>query len=334
VAGAGLRPGLPLTAWPQDPLADEPLRASYARPGGPQADVAWGRDVLAARDVALTAPPVQIRTWNLSSIWRLPTRAGPAWLKVVPPFFAHEGALLSRLDASVVPELLGRSGTRMLLADIPGTDRYEATGHELDAMVALLVGMQQDWAGRADELLAIGVPDWRMDAWLPHARALVDAALAGRVGPFDADELHGLDQLVTSLPERYAAIADCGIADGLFHGDFHPGNLRGADGRLRLLDWGDAGVGHPLLDQAAFCERLTDQDRAHVLQTWRRLWQRAVPGCEPDRAAHLLGPVAALRGAVVYQRFLDAIEPDERPYHATDPDVWLRRAAAFGRVRS
>ena len=45
-----------------------------------------------ARDAADRARRVQMRTWNLSSLWRLPTASGVAWLKVVPPFFAHEGA--------------------------------------------------------------------------------------------------------------------------------------------------------------------------------------------------------------------------------------------------
>ena len=39
----------------------------YARPGGPAADLG-GRE----QHVTLTGTPVQVKTWNLSSIWRLP----------------------------------------------------------------------------------------------------------------------------------------------------------------------------------------------------------------------------------------------------------------------
>ena len=46
-----------------------------------------------------------------------------------------------------------------------------------------------------------------------------------------------------------------------------------------------------------------------------------------DRAADLLGPVRALRQAMIYQVFLDGIEPDERVYHSGDPAHWLRKAA-------
>jgi hypothetical protein len=41
----------------------------------------------------------------------------------------------------------------------------------------------------------------------------------------------------------------------------------------------------------------------------------------------LLAPVGLLRQAVVYQGFLDGIEPSEHPYHRADPADRLRCAA-------
>ena len=45
----------------------------------------------------------------------------------------------------------------------------------------------------------------------------------------------------------------------------------------------------------------------------------------------LLAPLAAARQAVIYQCFLDRIEPSERPYHQGDPVLWLRNAAVAAR---
>jgi aminoglycoside phosphotransferase (APT) family kinase protein len=129
------------------------------------------------------------------------------------------------------------------------------------------------------------------------------------------------------LPRLSAEVEACGISATLVHGDFHPANLRGMDDRLVLLDWGDCGVGHPLLDQAAFLDRVPGSEQSIVRDEWSRLWREAVPGSEPGRAALLLKPVAALRQALIYRSFLDAIEPDERIYHAADPAIWLVRAA-------
>ena len=83
-----------------------PCASLYARPGGPKADLAWAAARLAERGMAMTSAPIQVRTWNLSSLWRLPCANGVAWLKVVPPFFAHEGALITHLAGDRVPTLL------------------------------------------------------------------------------------------------------------------------------------------------------------------------------------------------------------------------------------
>jgi hypothetical protein len=312
-----------LAPWPGDPNADEPLRQQWAKPGGPQADLAWAEWVLADRGSPLSGPADQVRTWNLSSLWRLPTGGGAAWLKVVPPFFAHEGAMLERLAGDVVPRVIATDGPRMLLDEIAGEDQYFAPLDRLMRMVPMLVGLQVEWVSRVDELLGMGLPDWRH----PSLAALADGAAARTADQLDAETLATLTELLSGLDDRFAAVASCGIPDSLVHGDFHPGNVRGDDERLVLLDWGDCGVGHPLLDQAAFVERLSPTDRAAVEALWSDLWRGAVPGSDPERAAQLLEPVAALRQAVIYDMFLAAIESDERVYHATDPATWLRRAA-------
>jgi aminoglycoside phosphotransferase (APT) family kinase protein len=126
-------------------------------------------------------------------------------------------------------------------------------------------------------------------------------------------------------------LAACGLPDTLVHGDFHPGNFRG-DGRiLTLLDWGDSGVGHPLLDQPAFLDRVASDTVTAVGEHWLRQWRSGVPGSDPARASVLLAPVAAARQSVIYRRFLDRIDPAELPYHCADPAEWLRRTAAHVR---
>ena len=118
----------------------------------------------------------------------------------------------------------------------------------------------------------------------------------------------------------------------LVHGDFYPGNVRGGDAGLALLDWGDCGVGHPLLDVSAFLRWIPGDQAPEVSAHWHRAWRAAVPGSDPDRASRLLAPVAAARGAVIYRVFLDGIEPSEHPYHRADPARCLGRAAALVRA--
>ncbi len=318
------RPSTPLGAWTR-PMPDEPLRLPYARPGGPAADLAWADAALAATGRDRTGPARQVRTWNLSSLWRLPTDDGAAWLKVVPPFFAHEGAVIARLDSAVVPTLLAVEGPRALLDELPGDDLYEATGPMLLRMVSLLVELQVAWTTRLPDLLALGLPDWRAE---PFAQRAADV-LRRTADRLDAGTRQRCERVVDGLPQRFDDLAGCGVPDTLVHGDFHTGNLFGDATSLRLLDWGDCGVGHPLLDRAAFVPRVPASELDAVLAHWDDLWRTAVPGCDPVRATELVAPVACLRQAMVYDGFVRRIEPDERVYHRDDSVRWLRALGAL-----
>ena len=320
----GLAGDLPLTPW-DGVLERHPLRLPYAEAGGPVEVLAWAAAALSEHGLQQIGPPQQVRTWNLSGLWRIPVTGGSVWLKCVPPFFAHEGVVLARLQDGPVPRLLAHQGGKVLMSEIPGEDQYDAALPTLLVLVSMLVGLQEQWGGRVAELRALGLPDWTVP---PLTEAI--ASVVRRTAPalLDGDRRR-LDRLVDRLPERFASVEACGIPDSLVHGDFAPGNARGHDRDLVLLDWGDCGIGHPLLDQAAFMDRIPPAAVPEVHEHWNRLWRSAVPGCEPARAADLLAPVAAARLAVIYQAFLDQIEPSEHPYHRADPASWLTRAAAL-----
>jgi hypothetical protein len=309
-------------------LADHPLRVSYARVGGPGRDLAWAEGVLAERGLALAGPARQIKTWNLSSLWCLPLEGGRAWLKVVPDFFAHEGAIIAAMPPGApVPRLLGHEGARILMADIPGDDLFDTGLVQRRAMVELLLALQHAFVGRVDELLALGLPDRRA----PALGAAIQAVLERHRTELAPGDARVLGTFAGSLERRFAALAACGLPDTLVHGDFHSGNVRGHGASLTLIDWGDSCVGHPLLDAPACLERVPEDQRARLEAHWVTLWNRAQPGCDAARAWALVAPLAAARQAVIYRKFLDHIEPAEHPYHQRDPLRWLVRTAA--RVR-
>ena len=283
-------------------MSDHPLRARWARPGGVAELVAW-----ADTHVERMGPPQQLRTWNLSLVVSLPTATGTAWLKAVPPFMAHEGAVIETVR-EIGPPLLARAEGVVLLDHIAGEDQYDAPAHVCAEMVQRWVEFQAEWT----TVDIAGMPDWRPAAFVAQIEELVD----GRE----------LEDLVAGLPKRFEALMECGLPDTLVHGDFHTGNWRGG----RLIDWGDSGIGQPLFDQPAFLHGNTmdDEKRAAARASWRRSWRAARPGSDPDRAADLIRPIAALRQARIYQTFLDNIEPSERRYHRHDVEEWLQRAIA------
>jgi hypothetical protein len=323
-------PGVALeSADALDAGEDQPLRAPWARPGGVAATIAWADPRLAEIGSPRVGPTRQIKSWNLSSILRLPTADGDVWCKSVPPFQAHEGAILAMVgdeDPSLVPPLLAAHDGTVLLGDVPGDDQWEAPSPVLHEMVRRWVGAQSRWADRTHRLAGAGIPDWRSARFTD----LVGSMLARTDVRADVDPatLETLDELVTDLPRRLSSLADCGLPDTLVHGDFHPGNWRSDGTTLVLLDWGDSGIGHPLLDLTAFLPRVPDDERDGLLHSWIEAWLAERPGADPALAADLIRPIAALRQALIYRKFLDGIEPSERRYHQLDVPLWLRRAAS------
>jgi hypothetical protein len=304
-----MTPERPAGLLPADvDLSPHPLRAAYAEPAGAAASLAWAAGALDRVGLSgLTAR--QQRTWNLSAIWRYhgPGGVPAAWLKQVPPFFAHEAAVL-RLVGDVAPDLAphvlaaGDHG-RALIAHVPGADRYDAPPSFRAEVLAAWQPVQSHFAGRLPQLRAAGIPDISLAALPEVARP----HLSG---------MPGLAALLDDLPSRLAAVDACGLPDTLVHGDLHMGNVIHDGESFTIVDWGDAAIGNPAYDAV----RMPGQPE--VLAEWAKRW----PDHDALRAAELLQPVELLRQAVVYHTFMAKIEPSEWPYHADDVRRCLQTA--------
>src|SRR5262249_31627091 len=74
-------PDLPINPSPAIEDAEEPLRAAWARPGGVAHTLTWADAALQRIGRPRVERADQIKTWNLSSVLRLPTVAGDVWCK-------------------------------------------------------------------------------------------------------------------------------------------------------------------------------------------------------------------------------------------------------------
>ncbi|MEW2442349.1 phosphotransferase family protein [Micromonospora marina] len=309
--------GVPLEPAAVD-LAPHPLRQRWGEAGGPARSVAWATGELTRLGRRMTAVAQQ-RTWNLSAIWRLDTDQGPTWLKQLPPFARHEPTVLAfpgeLIDGPVVLAADGEG--RMLLADVPGEDRYGAGERERAAIATQHHPVQRRACGVVGELVAAGVPDLRGARLADWIREM----LAGHDVWTAAGLLDGLDH-------RLQQVRACGLPDTLVHGDLHPGNVRGDDRHRTVIDWADSFVGHPAFDILRLTEDVDADAAARLVDAWARRWRTDVPGSDPRRAVDLLRPVAPVRQAAVYAMFLAATEPGEHPYHVRDVPAALARAAA------
>ncbi len=305
----------PLDLFPCDFSDDDhPLRQPWARAQGVRELLTW-----ASKQIALTGRPVQRKTWNLAALFRLPTATGPVWLKALPVFAAAEPdalAAFATVDPSLVPPVLASAPGRLLLADIPGTDCWDASPQVVADAVSRLAAAQARVGQRP-----AGLPDRRPEILAPAIQNLLD-------GPLEAELSRAELRAATGLRDRWEMLAGCGLPDTLVHGDFHPGNWRRGDGPPVVLDFADAHWGNPVLDGLRAVDFLPASQRQTAADAWSGAWTAAVPRSRPAAALAIAEPLAHLTYALRYQEFLDNIEPSERVYHRGDPAAAVRAAIA------
>ncbi|GGS78458.1 hypothetical protein GCM10010156_41460 [Planobispora rosea] len=324
-------------------------RAGWATAAGLREALEWARASLGAADRPVTGAVRQIKTWNLAGLFRIPTSAGPAWLKTTPEFATPEASaigLVAGVDPGIVPGVVaaepGRGWT--LLEHVPGEDCWDASpevirtviGRWVAAQAALAVHVETARTAPAEHPGATrtapaghpagvpeGLPDRRLPVLAGRVRGLLDGeAAAGLTG----DELSAAWRLADALPARISAIEECGLPDTLVHADFHSGNWRSGGLRSAVVDFADSHIGHPVLDGLRVRDFRPGPHRTEREQAWISAWSARVPGSDPVRALALAEPLAHLMYAVRYQEFLDGIETSERIYHEGDPAVEIRAA--------
>jgi hypothetical protein len=298
---------------------DHPLRQPWARASGVRELFRW-----ASRHVDLTGRPVQRKTWNLAGLFRLPTADGPVWLKAIPAFAAAEPAAIAafaQVDPDLVPTVLASAPGRLLLADVPGADCWDASPQVVAGAVHRLATAQARIGQPPDD-----IPDGRPETLAAAVHDLLD-------GPVGAELSPGELRAATSLQSRWEMLAGCGLPDTVVHGDFHPGNWRRGDGPPVVLDFADAHLGNPVLDALRAIDFLPVSLRRTAAGAWIAAWTAATPRSRPAEALRIAEPLAHLASAVRYQEFLDNIEPSERVYHLGDPAAAIRQAIACARFQ-
>jgi hypothetical protein len=299
-------------------VAPHPLRATWAEVDGPERMVEWARSILGPVD------PVQVKTWNLSCLLRFPG----AWAKATSRFASVDADIIEhvqRYDETLAPAVLGKSVQNRwsLLAHAPGIDCWEPDQATVENVVPRWVAVQAQLAAEIDELNAPRLLPTELSSEVERLLTVVPLS--------DSDRAH-VEHLLTKLPAIIAELDTAGLPNTLVHGDFHPGNWR-SDGTARaIVDWADTFIGHPATDIQRLTGWVPEPKRSHAAEIWAKAWKDHVPASDPERALRPTAVLVHLLYAVMYQRFLDNIEPDERIYHADDPTTELQSAVKAYRL--
>ena len=218
----------------------------------------------------------------------MPRPSGAAWLKLCRPVQAHEPALTATLAArwpDRLPDVLACAPERsLLLLDDAGTPLRAFGDLEKAWLVALplYAELQQGEVEHVDEHLAAGAPDQRLQMLPAALERLGEPRLDGFAG-----RLEELTEQLTLPPT-------------VQHDDLHDANVFASDGRISIIDWGDAVIGHPFATLLVTL-RTYDGDAGRLRDAYLDAWPRDVRA-EADAALQ----VAALTRILSWKRIADA----------------------------
>jgi hypothetical protein len=338
----------------------------------PWADPAWRSEVVAWASAQLDAigrPVVgevtqpHVRPW--STVLRIPTGSGPAWCKASGPGTAYEGRLLEAfarwgVEGALLPLATDPERSLILFDDGGPTlraTRPDGTGdHDLDAWARVLRGyaaLQRSVEVRADELVALGVPDGRPERLPDVLEAFVaDDTVWERADPEDRAAAvaarRRLPGLLPAIRESAGLLGRSGVPSTIQHDDLHGGNVLVGPAGDRIFDWGDAVVAHPFgtltvtMNSIAHHAGLDPDgpELGHLRDAYLEAWSDVAPRRALDAAARRASVLGAIGRAAAWQRSLAGLEVADMDGHAGAPAAWLvefverldraRRSAAPG----
>lgn len=281
-------------------------------------------------------------------MFRIPTDSGLFWCKAAGPGPRHEAALLERftswgtshvllplaVDAAQGWMLLPDGGPR--LRDLAPDGRGD---HDLEAWIRLLpvyAELQRSLEGRAEQLVAAGVPDERPERLAPILDGLVAAdPIWARLDPEEVEPgLMARDVLErgrADVATLAADLASSGIRPSIEHGDLHGDNiLVGSDG-VRFYDWGDATVAHPfgtltttLRSIAYHTGRDADgAELARVRDAYTEAWTDVLPRSALAEVAGLATDLGHIGKSSAWARVAQGVEPAAMGEYAGAAGGWL-----------
>jgi hypothetical protein len=247
----------------------------------------------------------------------------------VQAFEPHLTAELFRRWPDLVSEVLAVDEERswLLLADAGRPIREIGNPPETWLkVVPRYAELQRGEAARAADQLAHGLPDLRL-ATLP---ARYEELLRGDL-PLERGASGRLRQFATRFADLCDELAAHGIPDTIQHDDLHLANVYERGDQLRILDWGDASIGHPftsLVVTFRFLEEINGLSPAdpwfeRLRDAYLEAWGSGLNG-----AFALALRVGTFAHAIAWIRQRDALPLQARARFDEAFAIVLRRAAA------
>jgi hypothetical protein len=271
---------------------------------------------------------VRVRPW--ASVVQVPTADGITWFKACQPAQAFEPRLTAELFRrwpDRVAHVLGHDAGRAWMLTADAGRSVGSLGNPPEVWERILpryAELQRGERAHVDDHLAHAVIDLRLAA-LPARYA----DLLSRDLPLQPDELATLRRFEPRFVELCAAVAGEDPGATIQHDDLHVNGVWVRGDELRVMDWGDASIGHPFASLIVTFRFLETENGFALDNPWFARLRDAYlepwgTGLIPafDRAMR----VAAFAHPIAWLRHRDPLEGQVRAAFDVDFSAVLRRA--------
>lgn len=224
----------------------------------------WIRTEAGKHNIKIIAEIEQPHIYPWSTVLKVSTNEGTLYFKATAPETVYESALtekLAELYPKATPELIATDTTRgwMLMRDagepLRASIRPTKDVTPWKPVIKLFSEVQVGCVEHVPELLALGIPDWRL-THLPKLYTELlndtDSILVDQPKGLTSEEFQRVQGLAPRFAEICKNLAAFGIPETINHGDFHDANVLVKDGRITLFDWGDGCIAHPFISLRTF----------------------------------------------------------------------------------
>lgn len=258
----------------------------------------------------------QIRSWAISTVFRIESDAGRLYFKAAPSYFGTEAALTERVARAfpdISPRVAASDAARgwLLMEDLGNDTLATAPSAAVwRAAMDALARVQRAYVGETETLRAMGVERRTPAAALETLREWTANPESAEMRVWRERFGETLKRLAPNMGEldamrrRLDALA---LPETLDHGDLDATNIFVQKARPILMDWSDAAVSHPLFTAAMIAPISRAPDLADA---FLKHWTPFAPLDDLRQAFAISKTLAAIDRAVHYRANIVPHLPD------------------------
>jgi hypothetical protein len=294
----------------------------------------WVKNVLKITDENSWVNSKAIAKTPWSSVFEINTGTELVYLKQTPQNLFLEAEIIKFLhdkcDIENIPEIIATNSDYLCFimkkcGDLTLRD-YFAGNLNLEILIQSLEiykKLQKATITVVDDLISLGVPDWRLDKFPALYDKLISDADFLKENGLDSNQQSMLHSYSTKVKELCEKLGSYGIPECLSHSDFHDNNIlyNKTNKSTAIIDMGETTINHPFFSLTA-CLGAT-KNRYNLLENsenYQSLEYNAFSGWLDDsknlnKVLEIVKILLPMYLLFAQKRFLDAIN---LPYNANN----------------